>query len=223
MTFFSGAHAENYDSRQAQTLPIRNALQFLLRQILGELPADARILSVGAGTGLEIEEMAKANPQWRFTAVEPSPEMLAICRKRAEHEGFTDRCEFHEGFIESLPEQAPFHAATTILVSQFILDKTARENFYRNIAGRLATNALLVSADLGTDSFESPTFNAQIGPWARTVAGDAKNIKEGWKAGIAMLPPEELDALIENAGFSKPTRFFQALFIHGQFARRLSP
>lgn len=42
-----------------------------------------------------------------FTAVEPSAQMLAVCRTRAETGGFADRCTFHNGYLDTLPAALP--------------------------------------------------------------------------------------------------------------------
>ncbi len=126
--------ASSYDERWAKTASIREALHFLLEAVFAELPANARLLCVGAGTGEEIAYLAQRFPQWTFTAVEPSAAMLDVCRDKAIKEGFAARCEFHEGYLESPPEQTPFDAATCFLVSQFILEPEARTAFFRAIA-----------------------------------------------------------------------------------------
>ncbi len=114
--------ATSYDERWARTAPIREALHFLLEAVFADLPADARILCVGAGTGEEIAYLARRFPRWSFTAVEPSGAMLEVCRNKAIEGGYAERCQFHEGFLQSLPEQDAFDAATCFLVSQFILE-----------------------------------------------------------------------------------------------------
>ncbi|PQA41038.1 class I SAM-dependent methyltransferase, partial [Amnimonas aquatica] len=104
--------AAGYDERWAKTAPIRHALHFLLEAVFTGLPADARILCVGAGTGDEIGYLARRYPRWTFTAVEPSGAMLDIFRDKAAQGGFGDRCHCHEGYLDTLPAQAPFDAAT---------------------------------------------------------------------------------------------------------------
>ena len=128
--------AVGYDKRWEKMAPIRNGLHFLLESILADLPTDARILCVGVGTGAELAHLAKKHPRWSFTAVEPSGPMLEVCRQRAEEERLTSRCHFHEGYLESLPADDKYHAATCFLVSQFILEQQARSEFFREIANR---------------------------------------------------------------------------------------
>ena len=89
--------AAGYDSQWAKTAAINDCLYLLLNALLTDLPADARILCVGAGTGAEMAYLASRNPAWRFTAVEPSGPMLDVCRQRAAKDGFAARCYFHEG------------------------------------------------------------------------------------------------------------------------------
>ena len=64
--------AAGYDKQWAGMAPIREALYLLLDALFIDLPADARILCVGTGTGAEIAHMAEGFPGWRFTALDPS-------------------------------------------------------------------------------------------------------------------------------------------------------
>ena len=88
---FDQAHAAAYDQRFAKLAPMRDALHLLISAVLADLPADARILCVGAGTGHELIYLALKFPQWRFAVVEPSAPMLEVCRRKAEECGITPR------------------------------------------------------------------------------------------------------------------------------------
>ena len=80
---FNKENASSYDNQRAKLAPIKDALHLCIRMKLSKLPVDARILCVGVGTGTELIYLAQEFPQWHFTAVEPAPEMLKICRQRA--------------------------------------------------------------------------------------------------------------------------------------------
>lgn len=99
--------ATSYDERWARTAPIREALHFLLEAVFADLPADARILCVGAGTGEEIAYLARRFPRWSFTAVEPSGAMLKVCRNKAIEGGYAERCQFHEAICNRCPSRTP--------------------------------------------------------------------------------------------------------------------
>ena len=144
--------AVSYDARWAKTAPIRDSLHLLLTAVFAGLPDEARVLCVGAGTGEEIDYLAQRFPRWAFTAVDPSSAMIEVCREKASRGGYVDRCTYHDGYLESLPEQPPFDAATCFLVSQFILDEPSRIAFFRSIASRLRPDAVLASSDLASDT-----------------------------------------------------------------------
>ncbi|MBX3712424.1 MAG: class I SAM-dependent methyltransferase [Lysobacter sp.] len=217
--------AAGYDERWAKTAPIRDALHFLLRAVFARLPADARVLCVGAGTGDEIVELANRFPGWRFVAVEPSGVMLDLCRRKAEAGGFADRCGFHEGFLDSLPATSPFDAATCVLVSQFILDRDARIGFFRGIAERLRPGGVLASADLAAD-VASPEYEALLRVWldmllsAGMPAAGLDQIRQVYARDVAILPPAQVEALLRAGGFDTPVLFHQAGLIHAWFSTR---
>ena len=54
-----------YDKQWEKLAPIRDALHFLLASVFTELPADARVLCVGVGTGAELAHLAGKFPRCR--------------------------------------------------------------------------------------------------------------------------------------------------------------
>lgn len=216
--------AAGYDKQWAKLSPIREALHFLLESVFADLAADARVLCVGVGTGAELAHLAKQFPNWRFTAVEPSGAMLALCRQRAELDGFAARCQFHEGYVASLPTTDLHDAATSFLVSQFILDRTTRIEFFRSIATRLKPGGILASSDLSADT-DSDEFEALVRAWLSMMATAGipreglERMRAAWKKDVAILPPTDVAAMIEAGGFEAPVQFHQAGLIHGWFAK----
>jgi len=81
-----------YDQHLSKLSALREGLHLLLGSVFAALPAQARILCVGAGTGAEIQHLAGLIPGWTFTAMEPSSAMLTACRERAEANGYAQRC-----------------------------------------------------------------------------------------------------------------------------------
>jgi len=204
---------------------MRNALHFLIRMVLSELPADARILCVGVGTGSELIDLAQAFPQWRFTAVEPAAPMLDICLQRADEYGIASRCTFHAGYLDSLPAMDSFEAATCLLVSHFFMQQEERCNFFRQIAARLRPNGYLVSADLVSD-MSTPAYQSLLEVWLRTLkysevpAEEVEKFRDSYGRDVAVLPPQEVESIIASSGFDTPVLFLQTLLIHAWYANR---
>ena len=221
-TIFDQKQAAEYDQRFAKAAAMRDALQLLTAAVLGDLPADARVLSVGAGTGLEIAYLAQRFPGWRFMAVEPSGPMLAVCRSKMEECGISARCEFHGGYLDSLPPSEPFDAATSLLVSQFVLDPVARTEFFRAIAGRLRPGGVLVAADLAGDT-ATATYQSLFEVWLRVLdvpAEKAEGLRTAYGRDVAVLPADRVGEIIRAGGFEPPVRFLQTGLIHAWYAGR---
>jgi len=219
------SQAAGYDKQWAKLAPIREALHFLLGSVFANLPADARVLCAGVGTGAELAHLARQFPRWTFTAVEPSGAMLEVCRQRAASEGFAARCHFHEGYVDSLPASDRYDAATSFLVSQFILERGARTDYFRSIAARMQPGGLLASSDLAS-AVGSPEFEALVGAWMNMMSAaglppeNLEKMRAAWKKDVAILPPAEIASIIEAAGFATPVQFHQAGLIHAWFATR---
>lgn len=219
--------ASSYDKQWAKTAPIRDGLHFLLESIFAELPTNARILCVGAGTGEEMIYLAKRFPQWSFAAVEPSGAMLDVCRDKAEKEGFISRCYFHEGYLDSLPINDKFDAATCFLVSQFILEPEIRSDLFRTIAGSLRPGGLLASSDLASE-VDSSDYKALLRVWLNMMAAAGippeglERMRHAYSKDVAILPPKVIASIIESGGFEPPVQFFQAGLIHAWFSKRVS-
>ncbi|WP_367874832.1 class I SAM-dependent methyltransferase [Luteolibacter sp. Populi] len=223
--FFDKAQAATYDERFAKLAPMRDAIHLITAAAFSELPAQARVLCVGAGTGSEILFLARKFPGWRFTAVEPAEAMLEICKRRAAEEGIVDRCTFHEGYLDTLPLMEEFHAATSILVSQFILDPCARRDFFTGIAARLLPGGPLVSADLSADR-SSAEGQDIFEMWLRLLGStdmppeQLAQMRVAYEGHVAIAAPAEVEALITTGGFEPPLAILQTLLIRTWFARR---
>lgn len=218
---FDKERASSHEKRFSRLAPIRETLHLFTRMIFSELPTESQILCVGAGTGPELFYLAEAFPDWRFTAVDPSPEMLNICREKADKLGIGERCTFHEGYLDSLTDSGEFHAATCFLVSQFVLQPEKRIDLFRQIFQRIKPGGLMVSADLSSD-MPGQIYQNLLTVWARTMEFSSAPKEDIEKLGhdVAVLPSREIESFIQQAGFEQPVLFFQALLIHAWFSRK---
>ncbi|MBC7805498.1 MAG: class I SAM-dependent methyltransferase [Akkermansiaceae bacterium] len=224
---FDQKMASSYDERWAKLAPTRDALHLLIRLILSDLPADARILCVGVGTGSELIYLAEAFTAWHFTAVDPATAMLDICRQRAEASGIASRCTFHDGYLDSLPATDSFDAATCLLVSQFILQREERREFFREIASRLRIGGYLINADITSDT-STPAFQGLLAVWLQMMRytgvpeESLAKIPATLGRDVTVLPRHEIEAIIAAGGFEPPVLFSQSLLIHSWYSRRMA-
>lgn len=219
--------AAGYDTFWVRMAPVRDCLYFILDSAFAGLPVDARILCIGVGTGAELAHLARKNPEWRFTVVEPSGSMLDLCRQRAEKAGFASRCHFHGGYLDSLVGGEAHDAATCFLVSHFILDEQERAGFFGAISLRLKPGGILASSDLCSD-VESPEYQVLLPVWARMM-GASDNTDEAigrmtatYARDVGVLAPDRVTSIIEAGGFESSVQVFQAGMIHAWVSRRAS-
>ena len=153
--------------------------------------------------------------------------MLDVCQRRAEERGISSRCVFHAGYLDSLPPNGFFDAATAFLVSQFILERDDRSKFFQGIAKRLCPKGILVSSDLAGD-LAAADCQSLLEVWFRVMSSsgtfpspeETERMREAYRRDVAVLPPREVRNVIVRGGFDLPVPFFQAGMIHAWYARR---
>ncbi|NRA88554.1 MAG: class I SAM-dependent methyltransferase [Rhizobiales bacterium] len=216
--------AKTYDKKWIKLAAMKDALHLFTRVIFSDLPKDAHILCVGVGTGDELLDMAQHNPNWQFTAVDPSESMLNQCKQKADKLGITSRCTFHHGQLNTLPNKQKFNATTCFLVAHHIVDITQRQALFDNIATRLLPNGLLINADISGD-ITKPEYKELLNTWllmyryAGLSKSETKHIKTSLGTRVAILPPIKIEELIKNSGFDQTTLFFQSLLIHAWYSQ----
>lgn len=224
---FHADRARRYDDTIRRVLPGYDTLHALSSVILetAGTGAEARILVTGAGTGTELEVMARRNPGWHLTACDPAEGMLTVARTRLEEAGLEGQVTLHVGITDSLPPQALFDAATCLLVLHFLPDDGAKLALLKSLACRLQPGAPLVIADMAEDP-ASPRFRHLLAAWTcwQQDAGiDPQEIEKGLRhieRDIHFISETRFASLLAEAGFTPPERYFGGLLFTGSLCHR---
>lgn len=214
---FTGDAAANYAEGPARMVPGFADLHRMMTMLLAEsVPRTGRVLVHGAGGGLEMRSLAAAQSGWTFDGVDPSAEMLDTARRTvAPH---ADRMRFHHGYIDAAPE-GPFDAATSLLTFHFIT-ADQRLGTLRDIRRRLRPGAPFVLAHISFPQTEPDrstwiarhvAFGAAQAATPAQRAASEKAIAER----LTILPPDEEEAMLHQAGFSRVSLFYAAFSFRG--------
>lgn len=228
---FDDTMATRYEQRIRLFCPGYEALHRMLPSLLQSselpLPPNARFLSVGAGTGEEVLTLGTPFPGWEFLAVDVSPEMLALARKKVAAAGMAQRVTLFQGFLQECTTPHLYDAASSIFVAHFIKEPKARLAYFQSIAHRLKPGAPFVVADLfGTPG--TAQFKALFGAWHAGYSAHGISLEQVEKDflhiqnDVAFLPEETILNLLEEAGFTAPARFYQTLLFGGWVVHKKS-
>lgn len=221
MKEFSDAQAViHYADGPPRLVPGFTHLQRMTMLLLAErAPADARVLVLGAGGGLELKAFAEAQKDWRFDGVDPAEAMLTLAK--ATLGPLASRVNLHQGYIDAAPE-GPFDAATCLLTLHFVQPEERRRTVME-VRRRLKPGAPFVVAH-----FSFPQSEPERALWlsryvAFAVSSGVEPAKaESARAAIAeqlpILAPEEDEAILRDAGFTNISLFYVGFTFRGWVA-----
>ncbi|VXB26753.1 Methyltransferase [Luteimonas sp. 9C] len=217
MPFSDPDAVADYVSNVIRQVPGVHALHRMAHLLLAERVAtDGHVLVLGAGGGMELAAFADASPEWRFTGVDPSAEMLALAALTLGSSA--PRVDLIRGYIESAPDIA-FDGASCLLTLHF-LDREQRLHTLRELRRRLKPGAPLVIAHHSV-----PDDPAEKRLWFRRWAafasvGTVTDADTEARADLmaSCLPtcaPNLEVGMLEAAGFERPSLFYAALTFRG--------
>lgn len=218
--FADPAAITHYADNARRTVPGLDAVHRMASVLLTErTPADARILVLGAGGGLELRAFADDHPDWTFDGVDPAAPMLELAR--AALGAHADRASLHTGYIDTAPG-GPFDGGACLLTMHF-LDAEQRLDTLRQVRQRLKPGAPFVVMHI---SYEQEAQAREL--WldreeAYLVASggapaDARRRREAVSKALHSLSPEHDEALLVQAGFSAVSLFYVAFTFRGWVA-----
>jgi tRNA (cmo5U34)-methyltransferase len=216
--------ATGYDRRIHNTFPFYETIHPSMNAMLrGFVRSDGQLLIVGAGTGTEILEFGKMNPDWRFLGVDPAQPMLDLAKEKIEAAGLTERASFFKGHVDELPIGRLYDGATLGMVLHFVADDGGKLKLLRAIASHLKAGAPLVLVDAYGD-LTTPESQLLLEAWKhqQNLAGlKWEQVENGMKErmlGIHFVSSNRIEQLLAEAGFHRVQGFFQVFMLGGWIA-----
>ncbi len=178
---------------------------------------NADILVVGAGgTAEEVYRIAALEPEWKFTAVDPSASMLECAKTRLAERDLSNKVKIIHGYVHDLPNDRSFDAATLVGVLHHIKAVEDKLDLLKSIAERLKPNSPMILACNYLPYESEPLF---LSAWQQRwkMAGispdDAsKKLGKILEGARPVESEEEVRSLLAEAGFKRTKRFFSSLF-----------
>jgi ubiquinone/menaquinone biosynthesis C-methylase UbiE len=145
-----------------------------IASLVGEDPGT--VLDLCAGTGYLARLVARTAPHARVHALDISPEMLAVGRRRSAREGLGTRVSFLRGNAAELPFGDASLDTVVVAFGLHELSRDVRERAIAEIARTLRSGGRLLTVDLDRPAKRSPLFDAYLrifeAAHARDVLGD---------------------------------------------------
>ncbi|MGE3930367.1 MAG: class I SAM-dependent methyltransferase [Hyphomonadaceae bacterium] len=211
---------QRYAEGPGRFVPGYAVMQRMAAQLIAEkIGAEGDVLVLGAGGGLELEAFARAQPRWRYIAVDPAREMLSAARERMVAAGAERRVEWTEGYVFDAPSRQ-YDAATALLTLHFVADDGAKLETLQATRARLKPGAPFVLVDLCLDK-ASADYDRHLSRYrafaleSGAEAGDVADTVARVRNLINTVSPDRNVALLAAAGFAGVDLFFAGLSWRG--------
>ncbi len=219
--FLDRERVARYAEGPPRFMPGMEAVHRMTSILLSEhASANAHVLVLGAGGGLELKALAEAQPGWRFTGVDPAGPMLDLAREAMGPDA--GRADLVQGYIEDAPP-GPFDAATCLLTLHF-LGREDRVRALEEMRRRMKPGAPLVVAHSSFPQEEPARARwlSRYAAYAVASGADPAQVEQARAAvaaSLVLLRPHEDEACLRDAGFSDAEMFYAAFTWRGWTAR----
>jgi tRNA (cmo5U34)-methyltransferase len=205
----------------ANFLPGMSVMHELTMQLMEEsMGSEGSALLLGAGGGLELDAFAKAKPTWKFTAVDPSPQMLEVAKEKLDYA--KDRITWAISYIADAPMET-YDSATCLLTLHLIPDDGTKLSVLKDIKSRLKEGGRFIIVDNCFDR-KDKTFDTKMARFINQAR--TKDIPEDILEMVQKDVTEKTESisehreveLLEEAGFKNIDLFFASLSWRGWVA-----
>ncbi len=150
MAAFFDARVDGYETHMRKNVAGSGVFYAETARALPLAPG-LKLLDLGCGTGLELDEVFRLCPDARVTGIDLSSRMLAALRQKHAGRSLT----LIQGDCLALPFPGPFHAAVSVEAMHHF-DRETKVRLYRKIAAALAPGGVYVETDFiaEDDAFE---------------------------------------------------------------------
>ena len=225
MMKFNDDLATEYEKGIRRTLPSYDAMLRLTQTFFqSALPDEAQFLVVGAGSGNEILQLAEQKPHWSFVGVDPAEAMLHFAKERLNTLP-NNITLLHGTLLDTKLPITQFDAASCLLVLHFIESYEEKLTTLKAIARHLKPGApfVLVSkyGQLGSTETELQ-FDLWRAYWlqhTKLTSEQVADMEQSVRA-LSYMSEKDILTLLQEAGFSQPSRFFATTLFGGWICRK---
>lgn len=217
---FNTELAAEYEKGIRRTLPSYDTMLRLTQTYFQlVLPPEAKFLVVGAGSGNEISQLAEQKPDWSFVGIDPAEAMLHFATERLKDLP-NNITLLHGTLLETELPITPFDAASCILVLHFIKSYEEKLATLKMIAQHLKPGAPLVLVSkygqLGSTETELQ-FDLWRAYWLQHTKLSLEQVADMEQSirSLSFLREEDILTLLQEAGFTQPSRFFATTLFGG--------
>jgi tRNA (cmo5U34)-methyltransferase len=213
---FAGDRAATFEGAIRARIPgYEGALQVAAARLAAACPR-GDVLSVGCGSGQDVIQFAR-RPAYRVTAIDPSPDMVALARERFGAEaiaGVDLRC----CTVSELPDEPAYDAAMLTFVLHFIPDDGGKDRLLAAIGRRLRPGGALAILDFCRTETHAEDLSALrvFLDWSSRMApAEAEAYVARVRDELHLLSTAEYAERARRAGFRSARQFHASLHVSG--------
>ncbi|MFF2907882.1 class I SAM-dependent methyltransferase [Paenibacillus sp. NPDC057934] len=215
-----------YEETIALKIPGYHTMYDMLERLLAARcgnQSSANVLIIGAGGGQEIITLGARHKNWNFTGIDPSECMLEVASQRIKEASLEQQATLLHTGLEGFPPHKPYDAATCMLVLHFVKEREQKKQLLAQIADHLKPGAPFFLASIN-GAVGSEAWSHMMKAWQCHMLDqgisntDWQKFAESIGVTSHLIPSQEVELLLQEAGFSTISRYFGSYLVDAWFA-----